>query len=132
MRIIVAGSREFGGWDKNSRAYTNPDHVQLLNDRLDLARDRRAAEGDTVVIISGTCYGPDDLGERWADKTGHEVIRKPANWDKYGKRAGPLRNEEMGAIADAAIIFWNGTSRGTKNMINICKRLGIPHEIIRF
>lgn len=132
MKIIVAGSRTFGGWDKYKRKYTNQRHITMLNDRLDLASSRRAEHGDQVVVISGTARGADDLGELWAQSRGAQVIRKPADWDRYGRSAGYRRNEEMAEIADACIIFWDGTSRGSMHMRDICHRLGIPCEVVRF
>ena len=46
----------------------------------------------------------------------------PANWDNYGKRAGFIRNSEMAEYADACIVFWNGSSKGAKHMIDVAKR----------
>lgn len=46
--------------------------------------------------------------------------------DKYGNAAGPMRNEEMAKYADGLIVFWNGKSSGTKNMIECAKRQGLP------
>ena len=42
-----------------------------------------------------------------------------AKWDLYGKSAGYKRNVEMANNADMLIAFWDGTSKGTKHMINI-------------
>ena len=46
----------------------------------------------------------------------------PADWNKYGKSAGYKRNEEMANIADAALVIWDGESRGSKHMIDIAKK----------
>ena len=51
----------------------------------------------------------------------------PADWDKYGKSAGFIRNKEMVDIADAAIIFWDGDSKGTKDTIERVQNKGIPY-----
>jgi hypothetical protein len=40
------------------------------------------------------------------------------DWDKYGKKAGPLRNELIIQSADLVLAFWDGTSRGTKSSID--------------
>ncbi|MBQ9721533.1 MAG: DUF2493 domain-containing protein [Oscillospiraceae bacterium] len=84
------------------------------------------------AIISGTARGADTLGERYAKERGIPVQRFPAQWDKYGKRAGYLRNQEMLDHADALIAAWDGKSRGTAHMIEIARQKGIPVRIIKF
>ncbi|MFD1444284.1 hypothetical protein [Thermoactinomyces vulgaris] len=56
---------------------------------------------------------------------GHKIARYPAEWKKYGKKAGPLRNAKMAENADALVAFWDGKSRGTKDMIETAKRRGL-------
>ena len=46
--------------------------------------------------------------------------------------AGPLRNEKMARVADALIAFWDGKSRGTKNMIDLANMKGISVRIVRY
>jgi hypothetical protein len=82
-----------------------------------------------IVIVSGTAMGADKLGERYAELRGYDVVRYPANWAKYGKSAGHLRNSEMGKIADAAIIFWDEVSPGSKSMIGIMKQLNKSYRV---
>ena len=48
----------------------------------------------------------------------------PADWKRYGKRAGPLRNTEIVRQADMVIAFWDGRSRGTRNTIDKALRAG--------
>ena len=50
----------------------------------------------------------------------------PANWNKYGKSAGPIRNVEMLELADALIVIINNNSRGSTHMLNIALKKGIP------
>ena len=66
--------------------------------------------------------GVDFLGGLWAHNRGIPVAEFPADWDKYGKRAGYLRNEEMARNAEALIAIWNGKSPGTKHMIDIAHK----------
>lgn len=56
------------------------------------------------VVVSGKCRGADTYGEFWAFHNNVPVVDKPADWDRLGKRAGPVRNSEMAAMSDAAII----------------------------
>lgn len=53
----------------------------------------------------------------------------PADWDKYGRRAGPIRNREMAEYADALLAYWDGKSRGTKNMIEEARARGLKVSI---
>ena len=106
MKLIIAGSREFTDYE-------------LLTEML-AAKDLNA---DTVTeVVSGCARGADRLGERWATAQGIPIARFPANWDSYGKRAGYVRNSEMAEYADACIVFWNGSSKGTKHMIDVANR----------
>ena len=73
---------------------------------------------DITRVISGTAPGVDSLGELWAMKHGIPYDRMPANWNKYGKRAGFIRNKEMAMVADCAVVIWDGKSRGSSNMID--------------
>lgn len=109
MRTIIAGSRTI----------TSRDVIQ------------RAVETSGIEIteiVSGKARGVDALGEDWARMnnipvTGFPVT--PADWKRYGKRAGYLRNRKMGEYAEALIAVWDGKSRGTKHMIDIADELGL-------
>jgi len=106
MKLIIAGSREFTDY-------------QLMLDTL----HENGLNMDTVdTVVSGCAHGADKLGEKWAVSLKIPIARFPADWDSYGKRAGYVRNSEMAEYADACIVFWNGTSKGTKHMIDIAKR----------
>ena len=80
---------------------------------------------EITLIISGTAKGADTFGEQIAEKYNIEVIKFPANWNLYGKSAGVIRNKEMAENAKALIAVWDGISKGTKNMIDIAKQLGL-------
>lgn len=55
-----------------------------------------------------------------------------ANWERYGKSAGPIRNREMARNADALIAIWDGVSRGTSNMIETANDFGLKVHIHRY
>lgn len=111
MRIIIAGSRTF----RNRRL-------------VDETMEKYKAE--VTAICCGGARGADALGREWALENGVEVLEFPAQWDLYGKAAGPLRNYEMAQAADFLVAFWDGKSRGTKNMIESMRRLGKHGEVI--
>ena len=82
------------------------------------------SEKDEIVIISGHCSGVDIMGERYAAENGFTVEIFPAEWGKYGRAAGPIRNEKMVDIADLVIAFWDGKSKGTKSLIKYTEKTG--------
>jgi hypothetical protein len=113
--VIIAGSRGFNDY-------------ALLKQRCDLLFSQHRP----TAIISGAARGADALGERYAKERGIPVKQFPAQWDRYGKRAGYLRNEEMLTAADGLVAAWDGRSKGTAHMIRIAREKGIPVRIIRF
>ena len=97
MRVIVAGGRDLT---------PNKDHIKWLIDTLVSLK--------TTEVICGMAKGADSLGKQVALKMNLKVREFPANWNKYGKLAGPIRNAEMAKNADACILFPGG--KGTANM----------------
>lgn len=85
---------------------------------------------DVFLVVSGGCHGPDLHGESWAKRAGIMVRRYPADWASYGRLAGPIRNKEMAENADALLAFWDGKSRGTKNMIDEARALGLKVHVV--
>lgn len=117
FRLIVAGSRNFNNYE-------------LLKQKCDsLLSQKRLTH--SIVIISGTARGADRLGERYAAERGYRIERFPADWDRNGIAAGPIRNTKMAAHADALVAFWDGKSRGTKDMIEKAKERNLPVRIVR-
>lgn len=113
-RLVVAGSRDFND-------YT------LLSAELD-----KLLVGKTnITIVSGTARGADRLGERYAAEHNLRIERFPAEWEKYHKGAGPIRNMKMVQSADAVIVFWDNESSGTKNIIECAHKQDIPYRIVR-
>lgn len=84
---------------------------------------------DITEVVSGCATGVDWLGEQWARANGIPVKEMPADWNTYGKSAGPQRNRAMAEYADAAVIIWDGESRGTRNMIENMVRRKKPYYI---
>ncbi|MBR1697914.1 MAG: DUF2493 domain-containing protein, partial [Anaerovibrio sp.] len=89
-------------------------------------------KSDTVIIVSGHAPGADTLGERYAHEHGLKCELYPADWNTHGKAAGPIRNAEMANNADALIAFWDGESRGTKNMIETAKAKGLRVAVVKY
>lgn len=76
-------------------------------------------------VVSGKARGIDTLGEKWAKLNDVPVEECPADWDRYGKSAGYVRNDEMAQIADGLIAIWDGKSKGTKHMIDLAHKEGV-------
>lgn len=113
MRVLVCGSR---GW----------------HDRDRIAR--RICElppSDETMVVHGAARGADRIAEQEAQKAGLFVEPHPADWERYGKRAGIVRNLEMlDSGIDLVIAFHDGRSTGTQHTIDEARRRGIPVEII--
>jgi len=112
LKIIVAGGRDF-------------DDYALLKERLDYY-----FLGSYPTIICGEAKGADSLGRRYAEEHELDIISMPADWKRYGKSAGFVRNGEMAAIADGLVAFWDGKSSGTKDMI--ARMTGKQVRIVRY
>ena len=113
MKIIIAGGRNF------------TDYQTLIKFCNLILQDQTEIE-----IVSGAYYkGADLLGEKYAQEKGYKLTQFPANWKRYGKAAGPKRNEQMANYADALIAFWDGKSKGTKHMIELAKSKNLKINI---
>ena len=113
MKVIIAGGREFKDFTIIKK-YCDI----FLKDEID------------IKIVSGGASGADYLGQLYAIGYEYEIKTFPANWFKYGKSAGPRRNKEMAEYADMLIAFWDGESKGTKNMIKTAKEKGLLVNVI--
>ncbi len=78
---------------------------------------------DLTQVVSGGARGVDAQGEAWAVEKDIKVVRFLADWNRYRKAAGPVRNRKMAAYADAVALFPGG--RGTENMYEEARKAGI-------
>lgn len=76
--------------------------------------------------------GADTLAIRYADEYKLTKILFPANWKRYPRIAGFLRNEDMLSVATHLIVFWDGQSSGTRHMIEIAKAKKIPIWVVKY
>ena len=103
FKVIVAGGRDFNNY-------------KGLSDSLDYLLKNI---NDDIQIVCGMARGADRL-------------YFPADWDRDGKSAGFKRNVKMAEYADALVAFWDGTSKGTKHMIETAKEKGLDIRIKRY
>jgi len=125
MKLIIAGSRTF-------------DNMLTIED-IDIAIKKFKLK--PTLILCGKCNGPDEMGNVWGEARGVERKYFDPKWDdvencktvkinKWGKpynyMAGFQRNQEMADEADALLVFWDGESSGSKDMIDRASKKGIP------
>jgi hypothetical protein len=115
MKVLVTGDRE----------WNDPDLIE---------RHLKKLPPDTI-IIQGGARGADSLAKGVARKLGFKVKTYPANWRKYGRAAGPIRNREMLEKEDPDLVlaFHDNIekSKGTKDMMKIAKKAGKTVKLIK-
>ena len=102
MKTIIAGSRTINDYD-------------LLKEVI------LKSEFEIDCVISGFANGVDMLGVKYAGEKELALMVYKADWNRYGKKAGYIRNEEMAQVGDALIYLYDGVSKGTQHMINLAK-----------
>ena len=115
MKVIIAGGRDY-----NNYAFL----AQTMDDFV--------KENNVEEVVCGCAAGADSLGAKWAKERGIPVKEFPAEWDVFGKKAGILRNHDMGNYADFLVAFWDGQSTGTRDMISYMKQIGKHGTVIKY
>ena len=118
LRILVCGGRHF-------------DNYTLLNNALAIVLCAKQTIPECVEIVSGHCEGADSLAEKWAENKGASLKIFPADWVRYKKSAGPIRNKQMvdyiSCFSDKLVVaFVSPNSKGTRNTISLAKKNNIP------
>ena len=106
MRVAVIGSRGL--------------HVENLEDYL---------PKDTTEIVSGGARGVDTSAREYALKHGLKLTEYLPEYGKYGRGAPLRRNIAIIEHADLVLAFWDGISKGTKYVIDNCKKRNIPVQV---
>ena len=122
-RIIIAGGRDFNNYN-------------LLKETMwNIFIDRQIGK-PFVEIISGCANGADKLGILYSNDYGISLKKFPADWDKFGKSAGYIRNKEMAKYAreenGVLIAFWDGQSKGTRHMIDLANEYKLEVHVIKY
>lgn len=115
FRVVIAGSRDFDDYDLLKKICGN-----------------YLGTYKKIEIVSGCDRGADRLGEKYAREMGYKTKRFPAEWDRWGRSAGYRRNIQMAEYADAVIVFWDGKSKGTKQMMDVTRSLDKALEVVKY
>ncbi|MCA1572481.1 MAG: DUF2493 domain-containing protein [Chloroflexi bacterium] len=110
-RVLVCGSRNLS--EKRRREVI--DALEYLWRR------------NPLVIIHGAARGADSMASDWATERGCEQVEYPANWRQYGRKAGPIRNQQMltEGKPDIVLAFPEKDSVGTWDMVERSKKAGL-------
>lgn len=103
VKIVIAGSRSIKNFDKIEKILNSLDFLKNIDD---------------IEIVHGGAVGVDTCGKMYAEKYNirHKIFYP--NYNVYGKRAPLVRNEEMADYGDILVVFHDGISTGTKNMMS--------------
>jgi hypothetical protein len=125
-KILVCGGRNF--IDRSIIFETLYDYCDLRGLKTD--EDKYGNWLPCVTIIHGGASGADSIADDWAIINWCPVEEFKADWKKYGKAAGPIRNKQMldEGKPDVVIAFPGG--RGTQNMVQLAEERGI--ETLRY
>ncbi len=116
MKILICGCRHYSFYDKIKRYI-----------------EEEKENHQELIIIQGGASGADNLAKRASKELFIECREYKADWNTYGKSAGPKRNQKMldEENPDLVIAFHPDieSSKGTKDMINRAKRLQYKTKI---
>mgnify|MGYP001809727201 CR=1 FL=1 len=114
MKVIVSGSRDF----------TNYSLFEAM--MFDVLKPSELAN---ITILEGGCRGTDMMAREFAIKWGVKWVEFPADWEKHGQSAGPIRNAELVKEGEMLIAFINIRSKGTKDIITKATAAGLKTKI---
>lgn len=117
MRIAIVGSREVG------------DIRRARGEIRSLVFCLMQEHPGEVEVVSGGAVGVDHMAESVAIELACGLRVFPAAWNRYGKRAGFLRNQQIVDYCDEIHAWWNGKSKGTKHTIDLARKAGKPVTI---
>lgn len=123
MKLAIVGSRHLTLSTSLLNEYAQT--IFEMWDVLDVSVIRQHLE-----IVSGGARGIDTCAKDLARAEGYQYTEFPADWNKHGKAAGPIRNKQIVSYSDVVLAFWDAESRGTLSTIRYAKKAGKPCMVI--
>ena len=120
LTVSITGSRDYEAFD-----------AMVVSLDSAFAEFRLNGYGE-FHIVSGGARGADKLAIDYAKLRGYEYTEVFADWKTYHKSAGHRRNVTMAEMVDYGIVFWDGISKGTRNMIDALEARNKPVKIVGF
>lgn len=114
MRLLVCGPRDMGDYSEFTYAMAWAGFC-----------DRRP-----TVVMSGGASGADLFVQTWAGSLGIPHLSFPADWERHGRAAGPIRNKQMldEGRPDLVLAFQplGRSTPGTLNMMKQARAADVP------
>lgn len=107
MKLLIAGSRSITAFDLSP-------YVPV----------------DVDLIITGGAKGVDALAEAYAGERRIPTLTVKPCYERYGRAAPILRDEEMVDMADSVLVIWDGVSRGSKHTADYARKKGKPLTVV--
>lgn len=113
MKVLVTGSRK----------YSDKENVFSVLDALHF-------EEGISLVIHGAATGADHFAHLWAKENNILDAPHPADWDQYGRAAGPIRNRQMLIEEEPDLVVAFPGGAGTKNMIDQALKRNFKVQLI--
>jgi hypothetical protein len=125
MRVLVTGARDY-------------EDAWIIGRVLDGIENDCLLHSEPIIIIEGEAKGADSIARLWGetlDRYDATVEKYPADWNQYGKAAGPIRNKQMlvEGKPDVVVAFPKGKledSKGTRNMVEQAVKAGVTTYVV--
>ncbi len=84
---------------------------------------------NTTEIVSGGAKGVDTSAREYALARGIKLTEFLPEYTRFGRSAPLKRNITIIEYSDIVLAFWDGKSRGTKFVIDNCRKLGVEVRV---
>lgn len=134
MKVLICGSRFYGEEPEDKRDVRRRERAQVESAHVRSVLSAFHSAQPIVRLIQGGAKGADRMAKLWAHEAGipvSEFAVTPAEWHRFGKAAGPIRNKKMlrEGQPDVVIAFPGGA--GTAHMVKIAREAGVEVLIIK-